>query len=682
MIHRPVRILVVESDPDAFESLEPILDELSEFEYEFSWIRYDVEAVERLRRSQFDICVVSGSAESPRAVDIARHAHRNGTPIPVISLCREDEPVSADRFDSGDEPTGSDEWDAVRLLDRRDLDARGLEKAVRGALSYAAQLEARREAQQRYRRGVPVDEDGVWDWDLESGIVYYSDRWKQQLGYTSREIGDSIDEWRSRIHPDDRGDHISRIEAHRSGNASLFRHEHRMRHRDGSYRWMLSRGTVVVSEDGRSLRMRGTQRDITERKKADKPSPQQDEDHAERVRKLEAIGRLAGGIAHDFNNLLLVMSGYTNLLSEKTGEDWEYREELLEIQKAAQQALLLTKPLLAFSRKDSDELETLDLGLVLNEMSSILQSIVGQRIELEIEKAECSLPLRATPGQLAQILMNLATNARDAMSGSGLLTIDARSVSGRAGREIRLRVTDDGVGMDEETQKQLFEPFFTTRKSGHGLGLSTVSHIVERCGGRIQVRSQPGEGTCFEIYFPQAETHERVDESARSLKERQIRARKAIEFPASGASARASSVGGHAPHSIESFEPTGAPPAPKRILLVEDNENVRVLVHRILDAYDFEVIVARDAQEALDLAQSFDRFDLLLTDVIMPKIDGNQLAERLRESRPTLRVLFMSGYPGDRLGTRDFEVGRTEFIPKPFEPEVLLAKIHDLLDMD
>jgi len=366
------------------------------------------------------------------------------------------------------------------------------------------------------------------------------------------------------------------------------------------------------------------------------------------------VGRLAGGIAHDFNNLLTVILGYINVAQNKLDGASPVRRMLSEIQRASEQAASLTGQLLAFSRKQATQLRVLDLNEAVRDMHDILQRLMGEDVDVAIIPEAKPCLLEADAGQLSQIIMNLAVNARDAMPRGGSLTIETHSVLrqredvGRqnvrpAGRFAQLVVTDNGAGMDAETQSRVFEPFFTTKDvgKGTGLGLATVYGIVVQHHGWIDLYSEPGHGTTFRIYFPEAQAA--LEEAAPALRE-----------PAAASSAT--------------------------ILLVEDQEGLRMLAEEVLNAAGYTVLSAANGRAALNLVEeNRDGIDLLITDVVMPEMSGPELADRLLRLRPGLIVLFMSGYTGDALLHRGAVENGTAFLQKPFLPAGLRMKVAELL---
>lgn len=372
--------------------------------------------------------------------------------------------------------------------------------------------------------------------------------------------------------------------------------------------------------------------------------------------KMEAVGRLAGGIAHDFNNLLTVITGRAELLLSRLRPEDRLRRDVELIQKTAQRAAGLVRQILAFSRKQVLQPEVLDLGVLVGNMGAILRRLIGEDIELVTQAAPDLGRVKADPGQLEQVILNLAVNARDAMPDGGRLTIEMvnvsleqtyadRHVAVEPGSYVMLAVSDTGCGMDAETQSRIFEPFFTTKElgKGTGLGLSTVYGIVKQSGGNIWVYSEPGRGTAFKIYLP------RVDETATS--------------PESGA-APAATLRGSA-----------------TILLVEDEAELREIAREVLEASGYTVLEGRHGGEAILVSERHaGRIDLLVTDVVMPQMGGRALVERLAPLRPEMKVLYMSGYADQAIVHHGVLEPGTALLQKPFTPDDLLRKVRDILN--
>jgi len=390
--------------------------------------------------------------------------------------------------------------------------------------------------------------------------------------------------------------------------------------------------------------------DVTERRAL--------EQQLRQAQKMEAIGRLAGGIAHDFNNLLMVISGYSEFLLDRLGPDQALRGPAKEIASAAERATSLTRQLLAFSRKQMLTPKVIDLNAVVTENLKMLTRLIGEDIDLVMIPGAELGPVKADPGQIEQVILNLAVNARDAMPQGGRLTIETSNVMlddsyarlhapVQPGDYTMLVITDTGIGMDADTQSRIFEPFFTTKGTkGTGLGLSTVYGIVKQSGGYIWVYSELGKGTSFKIYMP----HVTPEEVA------------AVEKPAAPAVV-----------PLETARET--------ILVVEDEVNLRRLTRQFLDNQGYTVLEAADGAEAVQICVAHQGIiHLLLTDVIMPGMNGRELAHRVSEIRPNMKVLYMSGYTENAIGHNGTLDAGITLLQKPFTLHALKAKVREVLD--
>jgi two-component system cell cycle sensor histidine kinase/response regulator CckA len=380
------------------------------------------------------------------------------------------------------------------------------------------------------------------------------------------------------------------------------------------------------------------------------------EDQLRQVQKMEAVGQLARGVAHDFNNVLTVIQGFSDLVLAELPDRHELAEPVSEIKRAGERAAQLTGQLLAFSRKAVVRPVLLDLNAVVADAGNMLRRLVGEDIELTCVLEPKLWRVKADPVQIDQLLLNLVSNARDAMPTGGSLTLETRNalVGGQSaerrqpvppGNYVSLSVTDTGCGMDPATMERIFEPFFTTKPPGKGtgMGLAAVYGIVQQLGGHIKVQSQPGIGTSFSLYLPPR--YELV-----------------AEAPPAAAVAP-------------------APRGQETVLLVEDDDSVRALSHKVLTRQGYVVLEANNGLEALRVSEGYTgRIDLVVTDVVMPHMSGLQLAERLRQARPTIKILFVSGYPDDALGAHGILDAGITLLQKPFMPSALANKVRSVLD--
>jgi PAS domain S-box-containing protein len=446
------------------------------------------------------------------------------------------------------------------------------------------------------------------------------------------------------IRPEEEGDRLLEVLAqYRGGTARAMG----LRHRSRDGRLIDVELTFDdIDFEGRPARLAVVE-DVTERRRL--------EEQLRQAQKMEAVGQLAGGIAHDFNNLLTAIVGYATLLNRALPADTDAREDVQEIIGAARRAGNLTHQLLAFSRKQVLRPTVLDVNVVVRDMERILQRVIGEHITLLTSLEPDLAWVKADASQLEQVIMNLAVNARDAMPAGGRITIETANVpldaelaqahpEAVAGMHVLVAVGDTGQGMTADVLAHLFEPFFTTKEvgKGTGLGLATVYGIVRQSGGFIAVDSQPDCGSRFRLYFPCAETA--------------------------------------APAATDAL-PEPATAGTGTVLLVEDEPGVRHLARDVLSRYGYRVIEAADGGEALRLAEGHaGTIDLLLTDVVMPGMSGAELAQRFRELRPGVRVLYASGYADEAVVSHGARHDGVPFLQKPFEPDDLVRRVREVLD--
>ena len=514
------------------------------------------------------------------------------------------------------------------------------------------EMEARNErSRQRFEIVANATNDVVWEWDIPGKKSWWSEGITRVFGWRPEELERDQD-WADRIHPDDlvRANGTLQEAVERGG--MRWKAEYRFRRADGRYAVVLDQAWSIVRDaDGRALRMIGAMTDLTERREAERLLAESRE-QLRQATKMEAMGRLAGGIAHDFNNILTSLLGHTDLALAQGGEDEALQEDLQEIRAAGLRAAGLTQQLLAFSRKQVLEPRVVNLNEVVSAVHRMLARVIGEDIELVIRLAPDLARTMADPGQVEQVLVNLAINARDAMPDGGRLVIETSNESpgpaadGAGRRFVLLSVGDTGHGMEEETQARIFEPFFTTKGvgKGTGLGLAMVYGVVQQSGGEIRVESAPGQGTTFRIFLPEAEAQ-------------------AAEEAAAPAAA-ATPVGGT-----------------ETILVVEDEAPVRELVRRQLARLGYRVLVADNGEEALRVAEAHPGpVELLLTDVVMPGMGGTKVVARLASSRPAMRVIYMSGYAGTGAVQEEVMQRGHLFIAKPFTPDQLARRVREALE--
>ena len=504
--------------------------------------------------------------------------------------------------------------------------------------------DALRESEARTQLALAAGRMGVWDLDLATDRLMWSDTLAAAWGRTPEQAPTTTEEFLAMVHPDDR-EAIAEGFRNVLRDGTLLVNELRTDAPDGRTRWVAARAEVQRDADGKPMRVIGVGMDVSEHKLL--------EEKLRQAAKMEAIGQLAGGVAHDFNNLLTVIRGYAELLALGLPADGRQREDVDQIMAAADRATGLTRQLLAFSRKQVVQPMLVDLNRVVAGTAAMLRRLIGEHIDLVTITASEPANVLADPGELEQILMNLAVNARDAMPGGGRLSIETSHVTYdgvytlgpftvKPGRYVMLAVSDNGLGMDEKTKERIFEPFFTTKERGlgTGLGLATVYGIVKQCNGSVWVYSEPGLGSTFKVYLPHAAADSGADAAA--------------------------------------VEPAPAPTGNETILLVEDEAAVRRLARVMLESAGYRVLVATTAQEAEELLEQHGAIDLLLTDVIMPGTSGPTLHARLAAKQPGLRAMFMSGYTDDAVVAHGLPAG-VLFLQKPFTAGGLRTKVREAL---
>jgi two-component system cell cycle sensor histidine kinase/response regulator CckA len=507
--------------------------------------------------------------------------------------------------------------------------------------------EALRASEERYRSIIETATEGVVIRDETDHITFVNQRMADILGYTAEELtGKHI---LSVVFENDHDEVHAGLRRGRAGARQTG--DYRARRKDGSEVWGIVSSRPLYDGDGGYAGALTMFLDITARKQL--------EDQLRHSQKMEAIGRLAGGIAHDFNNLLTAIRGNAELLLGDMAMDHPLRADLEEINRAAERASSLTRQLLAFSRRQILQPRILDIDGVVSELERLIRRLIGEDIELVTHRNSGGARVRADRGQLEQVLMNLAVNARDAMPSGGTLRIETSAAvlddayvelhpGATPGHYARLSVADTGVGMDARTLSHVFEPFFTTKGVGEGtgLGLATVYGIVKQSGGHIAVQSEVNGGSRFEIYLPT------VSDAAEPVRE---------TTPATRDDGKGQTV-----------------------LLAEDEDAVRALAVRILRKHGYHVLEARDGMEALRVSDNYSGFiHVLLTDVVMPRMGGRELVERLLPHRPGLRVLYVSGYTDDALVHYGIVTDNsTWFLEKPFTPAALAQKLREVIESD
>jgi two-component system, cell cycle sensor histidine kinase and response regulator CckA len=639
---QPLKVLIVE-DSHLDERL--VLDQLEQDGFSVNWRRVQTEdAFLAALDPSLDVILCDFNMptfSATRALELLDR-DRVVTPLIVVSgSIGEDTAVQALHSGAAD----------YLLKDRLSRLGQSIRRAIAERQLQIDKLRAEvalEEAEERTRFALQAARVGVWETDLRTGAARWSQTHEALHGLPAGTFGGTFNAFLDLVHADDRGDVVTALE-----EATRHRSESNVTYRtlwpDRSLHWITAVGKTFYDEQGLPVRAAGIGLDVTER--------HQLEEQYRQSQKVEAIGQLAGGIAHDFNNLLTAIQGYCDMLLHDVGPESSHHQDLTEIRRASERASSLTRQLLAFSRRQILDLRVLDLRDTVHGMESMLQRLIGEDVSVALSITNEPALVKADSGQIEQVILNLALNARDAMPTGGSLLIEVtnvaldeayarRHIAVKAGPYVMLSVSDTGAGMDAETQARIFEPFFTTKPSGKGtgLGLSTVYGIVKQSKGNIWVYSEPNRGTTFKMYLP------RVDDV----------------------------VPDTAPLADSSKE--GTLTGSETVLVVEDEPGVRELVRKVLERGGYRVIMAATPTEALEIVKTAnDPIDLLMTDVVLPEMSGRVLAGQIALTRPTLRVLYMSGYTDNAIVHHGVLDPGTPFLQKPFTPQVLLRKVRSVL---
>jgi two-component system, cell cycle sensor histidine kinase and response regulator CckA len=637
-----LRVLVVE---DRHDDALLLLHELEQGGYNVSHTR--VETVDALKRAlvggEWHLVVSDFSLPSMTAHDVLRTVTRMKPELPCIVVSGTiSEEAAVDVLRAG----ARDFVVKERMARLIPAIGRELQESAERRRRHEAEaiLKETRERMQFALEAVGI---GTWEVDFRTGRAIWSDALERLHGLAPGTFGGTIDALASTIHQEDRDDVMRRIRQDKP-DLQDYRVEYRTTWPDGSLHWIASIGrTVVGDREAGTLKAVGVGMDITAQKRL--------EEQFRQAQKMESIGSLAGGIAHDFNNLLTVIGGCCELVALKVSGDVTVAEPLEEIRSATQSATALTRQLLTFSRQQIVMPLPLDLTATVNGFSKILRRLVEENVQIEFRLSPDLGTVRADPGQVEQVLLNLVANARDAMPNGGTVTIETRRAAPTnddvllhpelgSGNFVELSVADTGSGMSPEVRARLFEPFFTTKPVGRGtgLGLATVYGIVTQTGGYIVVDSAPGVGTTFRIYLP---VDTRAAEPARPERE------------------GARPVTGH-----------------ETILVVEDNAPLRRLNERILQRYGYTVLTAANGVEAQHVCTGHaGPIHIVLVDVIMPGDSGPTVAAWITERRPETRIIYTSGYVGEAIEDARILGSEGMFLQKPFTPAQLASAIRDVL---
>ncbi|MFN3463941.1 MAG: PAS domain S-box protein [Terricaulis sp.] len=495
-----------------------------------------------------------------------------------------------------------------------------------------------KESTERFRIVAQATADVVWDWNLVDDTMWWSDGMATLFGYGPENRAPTSESWTVALHPDDRERVVAGIHAVIEGAGEKWADEYRFLRADGSWAHVVDRGSVIRDSEGRTVRMVGSMIDVTAQREL--------EAQLRQSQRLEAVGQLTGGVAHDFNNLLTVILSNAELLESRLAGD-EHLHMLAEMTRlAAERGAELTSRLLSFSRRQALDPKPVDVSALARGMDQLLRRALGEQVEIRMIADEGVWDAQIDALQLESAILNLCINARDAMPGGGLLTIEVANVEDGAGPapgdSVMVSVTDTGTGMDEATRARVFEPFFTTKEvgKGSGLGLSMVYGFVTQSKGRIVIDSALGAGTSVKLYLPRAREARREEAGA-----------------ATGAAA------------------TGR----ERILLVEDDHLLRAQVGGELQNLGYRVVSARSGAEALQMLREGEVFDLLFTDVVMAGMTGSQLAALAHAIAPDMPVLYTSGHPETMMNDEGYLAPGVTLLRKPYRRRELAAKLREVL---
>jgi len=504
--------------------------------------------------------------------------------------------------------------------------------------------EALRRSEEEYRAFFNLNLAGNYIATPEGALLACNPAFLRMFGFDSEEEAQRTNVVTLYPNPASRQNFLQQLQQ----RGHIDHHERELRRKDGLPLYVTETSIGIFSDSGKLVEIHGFLIDETERRKT--------EQQLRQAQKMEAVGRLAGGIAHDFNNVLGIISGHSEILLSDVEIEEETRGRLQEVLGASQRAAALTRQLLAFSRKQVLQPKVLNFNLVVQDLDKMLRRLIGEDIQIETVLSPDLHPIKADPSQMEQVLLNFCINARDAMPEGGQITIETTNVEVdevqagqhlpmKAGRYVRLAVSDTGVGMDRETLSHVFEPFFTTKgpEKGTGLGLATVYGIVQQSGGQVWAESEPCQGSTFFVCLPTAD--EEPNSAEHETKVREIR-------------------GGS-----------------ETILLVEDIAPLRALAREFLERCGYLVLEAEDGEQALEVAEGYDgTIALLVTDVVLPKIQGTSLAKRLLQRRAGIKVLYISGYTDNPIVHSLGLIPNTAFLQKPFTTKELARKVREVLD--
>ena len=631
-----IRLLVVEDNPGDARLIREMLSEALP-EFDMTTVERLGDALNVLKEKMFDILLLDLNLPDSQGIETLNRVFARIPETPIIVLTGiDDETIGVRAISEG----GQD------YLVKGHFDPPLLARAIQYACGRKMAEKALQASEFRYRRLFDSTMDGIYQTDAKGRMIMINRAGADIFGHRSPEemIGRSVLQyWANPLEREAFVDELKR-------NKSVRAYPIRAKNVKGEIIYLETSSHALEDENGKFLGIEGILRDVTGQRRL--------EEQYRQAQKMEAIGQLAGGVAHDFNNILSAIIGYAHLTLMKMKEDNPDRHNVEQILASSQRATTLTQSLLAFSRKQVINPVLLDVNDLLRRFEKLLLRLIREDIEFKILLTDVRLPVMADSGQIEQAIMNLVTNARDAMPHGGRLTIETSLVTvdeeflaaygyGKVGDFALISVMDTGTGMDEKTKKHIYEPFFTTKEQGKGtgLGLSMVYGIIKTHEGYINVYSEPGEGTTFKIYLPVASMH--------------------------------------APEAKAETEKPPVLEGNELILLAEDDDVVRNLTSTVLRHFGYEVIESMDGEDAVyKFIEHKKSIQMAILDGIMPKKNGGEVYREIRTVRPDIKVLFMSGYPEDTVGKQGILGPGINFISKPISPTELLKKVREVLDSD
>ena len=498
-----------------------------------------------------------------------------------------------------------------------------------------------KDARLRQNEAVNAGNVGLWDWHLTSNRVQYSKEWKKQMGYEDHEIGDDLDEWQSRVHPEDIGPALEQVERVLKYEDHEYRAEFRFRHKDGSYRWILAQGSVLKDESGKPARMLGSHIDITERKRM--------EDELQKTHKLESLGVLAGGIAHDFNNILSTILGNISMARELTDTEDEISGLLIDAEEASKNARKLTRQLLTFAKGGVPLKEVTSMNRIIKETISVMTR--GSEYNCEFSIDENLWPVEIDAGQITQAINNIAVNSRQAMPDGGMISVSAGNLMVsenhlplNSGKYIRISIRDQGSGIPEKYLSRIFDPYFTTKQNASGLGLATAYSIINKHGGLLTAESQHGMGAAFHIYLPASDKEISIKEETRI-------------------------VMGHG-----------------NVLVMDDEADLLKIYGKILERLGYKPEYTSDGAEAVLMYKAAmeqgNPYDIVILDLTIPGgMGGEETIKKLLEIDPDVKAIVSSGYSDDEVMANFREYGFKGMMQKPFDIKTLSIVMKDVSNM-